>query len=48
MKIDLTYLLIGVAFVAVAALGYQYYQQHHQSNGIEINIDNSGVSIKKN
>ena len=48
MKIDLTYLLVGVACAVIGVLGYQYYQQQHQSNGIEISVDKTGVSIKKN
>jgi predicted negative regulator of RcsB-dependent stress response len=48
MKINVTYLLVGAACAVIAVIGYQYYQQHHQSNGVEINIDNNGVSIKKN
>ena len=48
MKINVTYVLAGAACAVIAVLGYQYYQQHHQANGVEINIDNNGVSIKKN
>jgi predicted negative regulator of RcsB-dependent stress response len=48
VKINLNYLLVGAACAVIAVLGYQYYQQHHQANGLEINIDNTGVSIKKN
>ena len=48
MKINVTYLLLAAACAVIAVLGYQYYEQQHQSNGVEISIDDNGVSIKKN
>jgi hypothetical protein len=42
------YFIVGAACVAVAILGYQYYESQRRSTGVEIKIDDSGVSIQKN
>ena len=46
MNRNVIVLVIGVLVVAVAALGYQLYQERHKS-GVEISIGNSGISIEK-
>jgi len=47
-KQNISYLLAGAVCVAVAILGYQYYESHRRSTGVEIKIDDSGLSIQKN
>jgi len=46
MKRRILYAIIGVLAVASGALAYYLYHQR-QSSGIEINVDKSGISIKK-
>jgi hypothetical protein len=46
MNRNVMMLMIAVLAVAVAALGYQVYQERHKS-GVEISIGNSGISIEK-
>jgi len=41
------YLIIGVLAVTSVVLAYYFYQQHQRSTGVEINVDKSGISIKK-
>jgi predicted negative regulator of RcsB-dependent stress response len=48
MRMNVIYLICGATVAVVAIFGYQYYEKHRQSNGVEINIDDNGVSIKKN
>jgi predicted negative regulator of RcsB-dependent stress response len=47
MNRNVLYLVIGVLAVGAAVLGYQLYQERQKANGIEINIDKSGISIEK-
>ncbi len=47
MNRNVLYLIIGALIVAVAVFGYQLYQERQKTAGIDINIDKSGVSIKK-
>jgi RsiW-degrading membrane proteinase PrsW (M82 family) len=44
---NLLYLVIGALVVVVAVLGYQYYQDHKEPKGVQLNIGPSGVSIEK-
>jgi predicted negative regulator of RcsB-dependent stress response len=47
MKQNFLYLIIGAVSVAVVILGYQFYQDRQKTSGVEINIDDSGISIQK-
>lgn len=44
---NILYLIIGVLVVAVAALGYQVYQDRKQPEGMQINLGPNGLSIEK-
>lgn len=46
MKRNFVYLIIGALVVVVAVLGYLYYEDQKQTSGIEIKVDDSGVSIE--
>jgi len=48
MNRKLLYLICGVLGVAVVVLGYQVYQERQKPNGVEIKIDDSGISIQGN
>jgi hypothetical protein len=48
MNRKLLYLLCGALGVAVVILGYQVYQDRQKPDGVEIKIDDSGISIQKN
>jgi predicted negative regulator of RcsB-dependent stress response len=48
LRNNILFLFAGLACAIAGILGYQYYERHHASTGVEINIDDSGVSIKKN
>lgn len=47
MNRNVTYLVIGALVVAVAVIGYMLYQER-QTSGIDINVDDSGISIETN
>lgn len=40
------YLFIGALIIAVAVLGYEVYQDHHQPEGVHIDIGSHGLSIQ--
>ena len=40
------YLVIGALAVAAAVAGYFLYQEQQKTSGIELNLDNNGVSIE--
>lgn len=42
------YLLIGALVVAVIALGVYVYREESQPSGVELRIDESGVSLEGN
>ena len=42
------YLLIGALVVVVIALGVYVYREESQPSGVELRIDESGVSIEGN
>jgi predicted negative regulator of RcsB-dependent stress response len=46
-RTNLLYLVIRALVVVVAVLGYQYYQDHKEPKGVQLNIGPSGVSIEK-
>lgn len=41
-------MLIGALAVAVVALGIYVYQQETKPEGVELKIDNNGISIQQN
>jgi predicted negative regulator of RcsB-dependent stress response len=43
---NVLYLIIGALVIAVAVMGYQLYQDHHQPEGLHINVGPSGLSIQ--
>ena len=48
MKRNFLYLICGAVGVAIVIFGYQYYQNRQKSDGVEIKIDDNGISIQKN
>lgn len=42
------YLLIGALVVVVIGLGVYVYREESQPSGVELRIDESGVSIEEN
>ncbi len=47
MNRNLLYFVIGALVIVVAVLGYRYYEDS-QSTGIEIELNDSGISIQGN
>ena len=47
MNRNVLYLIIGVLVIATAVFGYQLYQERQKTDGIEINVGKSGISIEK-
>jgi len=47
MNRNVVHLIIGVLVIATAVFGYQLYQARQKTDGIEINIGKSGISIEK-
>ena len=47
MKRNFLYFVFGAVGVAIVILGYQFYQGRQKSSGVEINIDDNGISIQK-
>ena len=48
MNRNTLYLIIGVLSVVVIALGIYVYRQEHRPEGVELKIDDGGISIQKN
>lgn len=48
MNRKLLYLVCGALGIGVVILGYQVYQDRQKPNGVEIKIDDSGISIQGN
>ena len=48
MNRNLLYLICGVFGVAVVILGYMVYQDRQKPDGVEIKINDNGISIQKN
>ena len=48
MKQNTLYLIIGALAVAVVALGIYVYREETKPDGVELRIDNSGISIEQN
>jgi hypothetical protein len=48
MSRNLLYAITAVFGVAAVVLGYQVYQDRQKPNGVEIKIDDNGISIQGN
>ncbi len=47
MNRNALFLLVGVLGIGVAVLGYLYYQETRARSGIEIQIDENGLSMEE-
>jgi hypothetical protein len=43
---NLLFLIIGALVIAVAAMGYQLYQDRRQPEGLDIKVGPGGLSIQ--
>lgn len=48
MSRNALYAVIGALAVVVLVLGVYVYRQESKSEGVELKIDDSGISIQKN
>ncbi len=48
MKQNRLYLIIGALAVVVIALGIYVYREESKPDGVELRIDESGISIEQN
>ncbi|WP_047143612.1 hypothetical protein [Aquamicrobium sp. LC103] len=48
MKQNQLYLLIGALLVAVIVLGAYVWRQESKPEGVEIRLDESGISVEQN
>jgi len=48
MKQNQLYLIIGALIVAVIALGIYVWREESKPDGVELRIDDSGISIEQN
>ncbi|AZO21702.1 MULTISPECIES: hypothetical protein [unclassified Mesorhizobium] len=48
MKQNLLYLIIGALAVVVIALGVYIYREQTRPKGVELKIDDKGISIQQN
>ncbi|WP_156460209.1 hypothetical protein [Mesorhizobium sp. Root157] len=48
MNRNTLYLIIGALVVAVIALGVYVYREESKPAGVELKIDNNGISIEQN
>jgi RsiW-degrading membrane proteinase PrsW (M82 family) len=48
MKQNTLYLLIGALVVAVIGLGVYVYREQTKPQGVELKIDDKGISIQQN
>lgn len=48
MKQNTLYLLIGALVVVVIALGIYVYRERTKPQGVELKIDDKGISIQQN
>lgn len=46
MNRNVLYLVIGALAVTAVVAGYLLYQEQQKPSGIELNLDNNGVSIE--
>ncbi|BCG92842.1 MULTISPECIES: hypothetical protein [Mesorhizobium] len=48
MKQNTLYLIIGALLVVVIALGVYVYREQTRPKGVELKIDDKGISIQQN
>jgi hypothetical protein len=48
MNRNFLYLIIGALAVVAVVLGYDFYQEHQRTTGIQIDVNKNGLSIEKN
>ncbi|TIS58698.1 MAG: hypothetical protein E5W93_12010 [Mesorhizobium sp.] len=48
MRQNLLYLIIGALVVVVIALGVYIYREQTRPKGVELKIDDKGISIQQN
>jgi hypothetical protein len=48
MKQNQLYLIIGALAVVVIALGIYVYREESKPDGVELRIDESGISLEQN
>ncbi|MDX8477290.1 hypothetical protein RFN28_02215 [Mesorhizobium sp. VK24D] len=48
MRQNLLYLIIGALVVVVIALGAYIYREQTRPKGVELKIDDKGISIQQN
>ena len=48
MKQNMLYLIIGALVVVVIALGTYVYREQTRPEGVELKIDDKGISIQRN
>ena len=48
MRQNQLYLIIGALIVAVVALGIYVWREESKPDGVELRIDDSGISIQEN
>ncbi|MCV3207457.1 hypothetical protein OHD62_12475 [Mesorhizobium sp. YC-39] len=48
MKQNTLYLLVGALLVVVIALGIYIYREQTKPKGVELKIDDKGISIQQN
>lgn len=48
MRQNQLYLIIGALIVAVIALGIYVWREESKPDGVELKIDESGISIQEN
>jgi len=48
MNKNTLYLIIGVLAIAVVALGFYVWQKESRPEGVEIRLDQNGISVERN
>jgi hypothetical protein len=48
MRQNQLYLIIGALVVVVVALGIYVYREESKPDGVELRIDESGISVEQN
>jgi RsiW-degrading membrane proteinase PrsW (M82 family) len=48
MKQNMLYLVIGALVVVIIALGVYIYREQTRPKGVELKIDDKGISIQQN
>ena len=47
MNRNLVYVVVAVLVVTAAAMGYKLYRERQKPEGVEIRLDDHGLSIEK-